>query len=451
MDNKTFCTPAVADIDTERYFIGELLSNGNLVADAMDALTDESFYDPKCREVWQFIVEAVNAGENIDLLTVSARLMQTSGVTVIPADIAEMASLCYSSVNFHSHIQRLHELELRRKLKTIGIQIQNLSVNELTPIDECLSNSRELIDKATESNKDSVSTLTETLQAVEKSLDDRLQGKTEIGSPTGFNLLDAKGGFRGGNLIIVAAETSVGKSSFAMAVAKNTVMAGGKVAFYSLEMTKEELTTRLLSMDSGVPLSTLNYGTPTTYDMEKVNASRDRLRGKGLYFDDRSTSNIDNIIASIRRMKSKHGISGAVVDYLQILNVNTKTKQTREQLMGDVARRLKNLAKELGIWILALSQLNRDRENPEPSLSRLRDSGQIAEAADMVILLYRPELSGRKFPKPFNGRETHNTALVDVAKGRNTGIMKFLCGFIPETTLFYDTDVQEAQRNDEPF
>lgn len=451
MDNNTFSTPSVADTQTERYLIGELLSYGNLVADAMDALAEESFYDPKCREVWRLIIETANAGEDTDILTVSARLMKTKGATVTPTDIAEMVSLCYSSVNFHSHIQRLHELELRRKLKTIGLQIQALSVNELTPIEECLSSNRELIDKATESDKDSVSTLTETLQAVEKSLDDRLQGKAEIGSPTGFKSLDAKGGFRGGNLIIVAAETSVGKSSFAMAVAKNTVTAGGKVAFFSLEMTKEELTTRLLSMDSGVPLSTLNYGTPSQYDMKKVNVSRDRLRGKGLYFDDRSTSNIDNIIACIRRMKIKHGISGAVVDYLQILNVNTKTKQTREQLMGDVARRLKNLAKELGIWILALSQLNRDRENPEPSLSRLRDSGQIAEAADMVVLLYRPELSGRKFPKPFQDRETHNTALVDVAKGRNTGLMKFLCGFIPETTLFYDTDVQEAQRNNDPF
>lgn len=451
MDNNAYSIPTVSDIDTERYLIGELLSYSNLVADAMDALTDESFYDPKCREAWRFIVEATNVGESIDLLSISARLMKTNGASITQTDLIEMMGLCISSVNFHSHLQRLHELELRRKLKTIGLQIQALSINELTPIDECLSRSRELIDKATESNKNSVSTLTDALQSVEKSLDDRMQGKHKIGSPTGFKALDAKGGFRGGNLIIVAADTSVGKSSFAMAVARSNVMNGSKVAFYSLEMTKEELTTRLLAMDSGVSLSTLNYGTPSQYDMEKVNASRNRLRGKGLYFDDRSTSNIDNIIASIRRMKIKHGISGAAVDYLQILNVNTKTKQTREQLMGDVARRLKNLAKELGIWILALSQLNRDRDNPEPSLSRLRDSGQIAEAADMVILLYRPELSGRKFPKPFHDKETHNTALIDVAKGRNTGIMKFLCGFIPETTLFYDTDVSEAQESEEPF
>lgn len=450
MDN-TYVTPTVADIQTERYLLSEIITYPQLIPDAMDVLSEESYYDPKCREVWRLIAEATNSGETADLLTVTAHLLKAPHATVTPAELAELSSLCYSSVNFHVHCQRLKELELRRKLKTIGIQIQALSVNELTPIDECLANSRELIDQATEGSKESIATLSETLQLIEKSLEDRLQGKAEIGSPTGFKSLDAKGGFRAGNLIIVAAETSVGKSSFAMAVAKNTIMAGGKVAFYSLEMTKEELTTRLLSMDSGVPLSALNYGTPSTYDLDRLNVSRSRLRGKGLYFDDRSTSNIDNIIASIRRLKIKHNIQGVVVDYLQILNVNTKTKQTREQLMGDVARRLKNLAKELGIWILALSQLNRDRENPEPSLSRLRDSGQIAEAADMVILLYRPELSGRKFPKPFQSKETHNTALVDVAKGRNTGIMKFLCGFIPETTLFYDAEVAELRNESTPF
>lgn len=450
MDN-TFSTAVVADTQTEVNVIGTLLCYGNLVPDAMDILTEESFYDPKYREAWKIIKATANAGEAVDLLSVSERVMKTSGLTINPADLSEMSATCYTSASFQSHIQRLHELELRRKLKAIGIQIQKLSMDEYTPVEECLNNCRELIDHATENSKDSTFTLADTLTVVEKSLIDRLQGKQETGSHTGFSMLDSKGGFRSGNLVIVAAETSVGKSSFAMAVAMNIVMASGKVAFYSLEMTKEELTTRLLAMDSGVSLSTLNYGTPTSYDMDKVNTSKDRLRGKGLYFDDRSTSNIDNILASIRRMKIKHDISGAVVDYLQILNVNTKTKQTREQLMGDVARRLKNLAKELGIWILALSQLNRDKENPEPSLSRLRDSGQIAEAADMVVLLYRPELSKRKFPKPYQDMETHNTALVDVAKGRNTGICKFLCGFTPETTLFYDTEVARATNSDEPF
>jgi replicative DNA helicase len=126
---------------------------------------------------------------------------------------------------------------------------------------------------------------------------------------------------------------------------------------------------------------------------------------------------------------------------------------SKDQQMADVARRLKNLAKELQIWVIALSQLNRDRDNPEPSIDRLRDSGQIAEAADTVILVYRPEYYGKNFPKPFHDMSTHNTALIDVCKGRNTGTMKFVCRFIPELTLFLDGDAGEIEKNesDEPF
>jgi replicative DNA helicase len=138
-------------------------------------------------------------------------------------------------------------------------------------------------------------------------------------------------------------------------------------------------------------------------------------------------------------MKIKYGIKGVIVDYLQILNVNMKGAN-KEQQMGDVARRLKNIAKELDIWVIALSQLSRDSQNPAPSIARLRDSGQIAEAADMVILIYRPEIYGKKYPDEFSDKSTENTALIDVAKGRNTGLMKFLVGFDSKTTNFYEMD-----------
>lgn len=161
-----------------------------------------------------------------------------------------------------------------------------------------------------------------------------------------------------------------------------------------------------------------------------------------IYFDDRSTSNIETILSSIRMMKIKYGIKGAIVDYLQILNVNMKGT-SKEQQMGDVARRLKNIAKELDIWVIALSQLNRNADNFKPTIARLRDSGQIAEAADMVILVCRPEVYGtdKRYPyEGFQGCETKDTAMIDVAKGRNVGLMQFIVGFRKENTNFYDLD-----------
>lgn len=148
-------------------------------------------------------------------------------------------------------------------------------------------------------------------------------------------------------------------------------------------------------------------------------------------------------------MKRKYDIDGAAVDYLQILKVNMKGAN-KEQQMGDVARRLKNLAKELDIWIIALSQLNRDKDNPVPSIARLRDSGQIAEAADMVMLIYRPEVKGKSYPGEFSHVDTKSTAMIDVAKGRNIGIMKFICKFDAPTTHFYDLQDIPISANVEP-
>jgi len=450
MGNNTYLTQSVADTECERYVIGTILNYGNYIHEAMETLDGGSFTDNIYRECWLLMVSLVNDGTEIDIMTVTAKAMQT-GSNITAADVAEVSNN-YLASTFTANISRLKELELRRKLKTVGLEIQQLSSNELTPVDEALTKARELIDSSMNDEKSSVVTLSDTLTRFEKSLNDRLSGNKVTGTLTGFSRLDERGGFHGGDLIIIAGCTSQGKTALATTITMNAIQAGCKVAYYSLEMTGEQLTSRIVSMKSGVSASVITYGTPSPYDMGKIRVASESLKKDNLFFDDRSTSNIDNIIGSIRRMKMRYDIGGVVLDYLQILNVNMKGT-SKEQQMADVARRLKNLAKELQIWVIALSQLNRDRDNPEPSIDRLRDSGQIAEAADTVILVYRPEYYGKNFPKPFHDMSTHNTALIDVCKGRNTGTMKFVCRFIPELTLFLDGDAGEIEKNesDEPF
>lgn len=130
-----------------------------------------------------------------------------------------------------------------------------------------------------------------------------------------------------------------------------------------------------------------------------------------------------------------------IVDYLQILNVNTKNAN-KEQVMANAARRFKNLARELNVCIVLLSQLSRDRDNPRPSQARIRDSGQIAESADVVMLIYRPEVYGTRYeyPEPYKNVRTDGTAMVEVSKGRKVGVRKFIVGFMPTLTKFYDLD-----------
>ena len=227
--------------------------------------------------------------------------------------------------------------------------------------------------------------------------------------------------------------------------------AGCPVAFYSMEMTKHQIAARMLSAESGIPSKDIQMSRLSEPMLEQIDKGVARVLRNDVYFDDRSTSNIDTILSSIRSLKIKYGIKGAIVDYLQILNVNMKGTN-KEQQMGDVARRLKNIAKELGIWIVALSQLNRDNLNPVPTLARLRDSGQIAEAADVVMLIYRPECYSKDYPEPFKSANTQGTAMIDVAKGRNVGTFKFLVGFDKPTTSFYNlSDIPPAPVEEEPF
>lgn len=246
-------------------------------------------------------------------------------------------------------------------------------------------------------------------------------------------------------------------TSLAVSIMRNAAYLGAKIAMYSMEMKKEQITARILSMESGVPANEIMYSRLSESQLQSVDKGIGKISGKGIYFDDRSTSNIDTILSSIRHMKLKFGIDGAIVDYLQILNVNMKGAN-KEQQMGDVARRLKNLAKELDIWIIALSQLNRDTMNPVPSLARLRDSGQIAEAADIVVLVYRPEVKNNCYPDEFANVSTIGTAMIDIAKGRNIGLLKFICGFNALTTCFYDLETvplglnsSNTDSDDDPF
>jgi replicative DNA helicase len=214
---------------------------------------------------------------------------------------------------------------------------------------------------------------------------------------------------------------------------------GHPIAVYSLEMSRIQLTARLVAMLSGISSFRLLQERLLPGNVQAVGAAAQSLGRSCIYFDDRSTSSLDTIITSIRTMKLRYDIRGAVVDYLQILNVNQSDRLNPEQAMAQAARRLKNLAKELNIWVMALSQLSRSKDNPEPTLNRLRDSGQIAEAADVVMLVYRPEAAEREhFPQPYADFSVKGTALIKVAKGRNTGPYSFICRFDSERTLFED-------------
>lgn len=430
--------------EAEKVVLGTIITESNILDEIRDILPVDAFYITKNKEIYQCILDVSDRGEHVDIITV-VNECQKKKLDVTAFDIAQLQQN-YSPI-INDHVGILVEKYRRRKLFEIGAIIQSDSYSEVNGISDVLSDVKEKLDGLFSSSRESVFTIRDAVQSVYDNIDKNLRGGSSLtGNPTGFALFDKRsGGLQTSDLIIIAADSSQGKTSFAIKLAMNC---GCPVAFYSMEMKKEQIAARMMSIESGVPANEILFSKLDSGRIQLIDKGVSRVIEKPVYFDDRSTSNIETILASIRMMKIKYGIKGAVVDYLQILNVNMKGSN-KEQQMGDVARRLKNIAKELDIWVIALSQLSRDNQNPVPSLTRLRDSGQIAEAADMVILIYRPEVYGKKYPEEFSSKSTEGTAMIDVAKGRNVGLMKFLVGFDAKTTNFYELDNNIKEVKDE--
>ena len=421
--------------EAEKIVLGTLITDPNILNEVRDILPADAFYITKNKDIYQCVLDIADRGERVDIITVVNECRKKK-LDVAPYDIGQL-QMNYSPI-INDHVGILVEKYRRRKLFEIGALLQSNSYSEVNSINEVLSDVKDKLDGIFSSSRESVYTIKDAVQSVYDNIDKNLRGGYQLtGSPTGFSIFDKRsGGLQTSDLIIIAADSSQGKTSLAIKLAMNC---GCPVAFYSMEMKKEQVAARMISIESGIPSNEILYSKLLNEQIKAIDKGVSQVIQKPIYFDDRSTSNIDTILSSIRMMKIKYGIKGVIVDYLQILNVNMKGSN-KEQQMGDVARRLKNIAKELDIWVIALSQLSRDSQNPAPSIARLRDSGQIAEAADMVILIYRPEIYGKKYPDEFSDKSTENTALIDVAKGRNTGLMKFLVGFDSKTTNFYEMD-----------
>lgn len=421
--------------EVETSVLGTILADSNILNDVRELIPPDAFYITKNKEIYECVLAVADKGDHVDIITVFNEC-QRRKLDVSAFDIAQLTQK-YTPF-YNERVGILIEKYQWRRLFEIGSLLTSNALSGVNDINEVLAEVKDRLDGTFSGHQDSVFTMEQAVEGVYDNISKNFNGGGEVtGSPTGFRLLDKRsGGLQTSDLIIIAAETSCGKTSLAIKLAMNC---GCPIAFYSMEMKKEQIAARMISIESGVPANEILFSKLDSGQIQKIDRGASKVVKYPVYFDDRSTSNIETILASIRMMKIKYGIKGVVVDYLQILNVNMKGSN-KEQQMGDVARRLKNIAKELDIWVIALSQLNRDVQNPIPTLGRLRDSGQIAEAADMVVLIYRPELYGKRYPDGFSNYETEGTAMVDIAKGRNVGLMKFIVGFKKENTNFYDLD-----------
>ena len=428
----------------EQQVIGVLLQSSiylDAYRESNEFITEDAFFREINRYIYFCIGEIVNEGDIPDLTSVAAYIQKhpKKGIDILPYYLAECSSSVVSSVTFSQNCQRLADLHKHRSLYYIGNELETAGMSEINDPDEIKAVAITKLQSIDDTPQTSIKTAEEAIKDLDNIVMANIKGTHSICIPTGFQFIDSKGGLQETDLWVIAAEFSQGKTSLAMDICINASMSGFPCVFYSTEMMSTQLMARILAGRSGLSSKTILQQPLQGDDLKKYDKAIGEVEKLPIYFDDTSTLSVERIISSIRSLSKKKGVKVAFIDYLQVLQTNEKNmNRTEEQFFGLAARKFKNLAKELQICIVLISQIARSRDTTEPTLSRIRGSGQITEAADVVLLIYRPECYGKHYSSNYANVSTKGTAQIKLAKGRNIGTGEFICGYDAPTTHFYE-------------
>ena len=367
----------------------------------------------------------------IDLLTVVEQLKKSEELEIVggPYFVTKLTNAVVSSANIIAHCRIVLQKFIQRELIRISGEIIGEAYEDSTDVFDLLDTAEgklfEITNNHLRKNFDDIdSVLVKTLEKIE---DMRSRSEDITGVPTGFPKLDALTyGWQPTDLIILAARPSVGKTAFALNLARAAALHPTKptaVGFFSLEMSSSQLVTRILSAESGIWLEKITRGKLEDHEMEQLHKKGiSRLMNSPIFIDDSAALNIFELRAKCRRLKTKHNVGLIIIDYLQLMSGSADRNSNREQEISKISRDLKALAKELSVPIIALSQLSREVEKRAagskiPQLSDLRESGAIEQDADMVMFLYRPDYYDIVTDEM--GNDSKGLVQVKIAKHRN--------------------------------
>lgn len=391
-------------LDAERTLLGALLLEPDRAVEVAAIVRAEDFYDPVHRSVYAAIRRLTETRRVADHVTVAEEL-KTERVLDHLGGLVFLMELC-NAVPTASHATHYAEIvrdkALHRQLAGAASRMQQWAVDESVSATEALERSEQALLAVTRhvagvKPQHIADAGAESYERYARLYADRDSGAL-AGLATGFPALDQLlTGLQPGSLTVIAARPSVGKSSFALDIARHAAAVGGKnVAIFSLEMTKQEIMDRTFAGWLGIDAWKLKKGRLTEDDFRRMGELFDELRRHPLYLDDDPDTTIANIRSKARRQQMEHGLDLLVIDYLQLIEVTDRAAgENRTQQVSHVSRSLKNLARELGCPVIALSQLSRaveQRNPPIPILSDLRESGGIEQDSDVVLMLYREEM-----------------------------------------------------------
>ena len=386
------------NVEAEEAVLGAILVNPNVITKVVEILKPESFYKPAHRYIYEAMLQLFNTNERIDIVSVSDVLNYSSKLETIGGR-AFVNDLCYKTIttsNIEYYAKIVQEKAIKRALINAGSEIVSFGY-DVNPIDQSLDSAEKLIfDIASKkATSDLVHVKDLVLNTYEK-IEYRYEHKDELaGAPTGFYEIDAiLNGLQKSDLIILAARHAMGKTALGLNIAQNVALkAKIPVAIFSLEMSKEQLTQRMLCSEAEIDSQRVKTGNLQSKDWEKLANAMNALAQAPIYIDDTSGSTITDIRAKCRRLKMQEKNLGLImIDYLQLME--SAGREDRMQQISAISRGLKILAKELDIPVIALSQLSRaveSRTDKRPMLSDLRESGSIEQDADIVMFIYRDE------------------------------------------------------------
>lgn len=388
----------------ERTLLGALLIDPERILDVSPLLSADDFFDPVYRTIYQAILRLHEARAPIDPITVGQALRDVGTLASVggPSFLAEVAGEVPTASHAAHYARIVRDKALHRRLGDVGRHIAALAADERLAAEEALERAEQkilgLTRHVSDQKPEHVADIGDASYHRYAALHEAQDKSTLFGLSTGFRELDQMlTGLPPGCLVIVAARPSVGKSSLALDIARHAAARQGKnAAVFSLEMTKQEIMDRIVAGYLGVEAWKLKRGCLTEEDFRRVGTLFDELRRHPLYIDDDADTTLSNLRSKARRHQLEQGLDLLVIDYLQLIEVTDRAAgENRTQQVSHISRSLKNLARELGCPIVALSQLSRSTEQrnpPIPILSDLRDSGGIEQDADVVLMLYREEV-----------------------------------------------------------
>ena len=432
--------------EIERAVLGALMIDKDAYTIVCEMLYPESFYEPRNQKIYTAIRDLEMKEQPVDIWTVTEQLAKQGDLEDVggPAYVTELSSRVASSANIEYHARIIAQKFLARQLISYASFIETKAFDETIDIDDLMQEAEgslfELSQKNMKKDYTQIDPVIKTaIDVIQKSAANK-DGLT--GVPSGYYKLDdITSGWQPSDLVIIAGRPAMGKTSFALSMAKN-IAAEYQVpmAFFSLEMSNTQLVNRLISNVCEIQGSKILNGQLRPDEWERLDKRVNNLLGAPLFIDDTPGLSVFELRTKARRLVREHGVKMIMIDYLQLMNANGMRFSSRQEEVSTISRSLKGLAKELDIPIIALSQLNRGVESREglegkrPQLSDLRESGAIEQDADMVLFVHRPEYY--HIYQDDNGRDLHGMAQIIIAKHRKGATGDVLLTFRGEFTRF---------------